>query len=743
MRFSPFAAAALAATLSFPALAQQRPLTLEDLYHPEKKLDFAGQPVSGVEWLDDRAYVYFKADAPTGGERRASGGEWRKVDVATGREEPLFDSAKLTAAIARVPGAGADEAKRLARSRGLVKDPARQLALVSFARDLWLWRFGSDRLVRLTATPGEEILASFSPDARSVAFVREHDLHVVDVETARERRLTTDGSANVLNGELDWVYEEEIYGRGQRRAYWWSPDSARLAFLRLDEHAVPRFTLVDDMAYRPDVEQWPYPKAGDPNPGVKLGIVSAAGGAPVFADLGRWGTSEILIVEVSWAPASDRVVFQVQDREQTWLDLATASTRGETKVLLRETTKAWVEPQGAPHWLQDGGFLWFSERSGFKHLYHYAKDATLVRAVTTGEWEARTLHGVDEKAGLVYFSGTERSPIGSDVYAVKLDGSGLRRLSETPGTHSATFNPGFTHYVDSWSDLTTPTQVRLHAADGKLVRLIDGNEVKALAQFRIGKPELLKVKTRDGFEMEAMLVKPPDFDPAKKYPVFQLTYGGPHAPQVRDAWGGTSFMYSQFLAQQGIVVWVCDNRTASGKGAQSAWHGYLRLGETELADVEDGIAFLKQQPWVDAARIGINGWSYGGFMVSYALTHSKSFAMGIAGGSVTDWHNYDSVYTERYMKTPANNPDGYARTAPRAAAKDLHGELLLIHGALDDNVHPANTMQFAWELQKAGKPFRLMLYPKSRHGVTDPKLLWHMRQQMYAFTAETLLGAAR
>lgn len=743
MRLSPFAAAALATVLALPVAAQQRALTLDDLYDPEKKLDFSGRPPSAVEWLDDKAYAYFRVDEPgAGGGRMGANGEWRRVDALTGAEQPLFDAAKLEAAIARVPGVDAGEAKKIARGRNLVKDAGRQVALVALARDLWLWRFGAERLTRLTSTPGEELLPSLSPDARVVAFVRDHDLHVVDVETLRERRLTTDGSEQVLNGQLDWVYEEEIFGRGQRRAYWWSPDSSKLAFLRLDEHGVPLYTLVDDMPTRPEVEQWPYPKAGDRNPGVRLASVSVAGGAPVFADLGRYGTAEILIVDVAWAPASDRVVFQVQDREQTWLDLVTAGARGDTKVLLRETTKAWVEPQGSPTWLKDGGFLWFSERSGFKHLYHYAKDASLVRAVTTGEWEATKLHGVDEKAGLVYFSATERSPIGSDVYAVRLDGSGLKRLSEAPGTHNATFNPSLSHYVDAWSDLSTPTQVRLHAADGRLVRRIDANEVKALAQFRLARPELLKVKTRDGFEMEAMLIKPPDFDSAKKYPVYQHTYGGPHAPQVRDAWGGTGFLYHQLLAQKGIVVWVCDNRTASGKGAQSAWAGYQRLGETELADVEDGIAWLKQQPWVDAARIGINGWSYGGFMVSYALTHSKSFAMGIAGGPVTDWRNYDSVYTERYMKTPASNPDGYARTAPKAAAKDLHGRLLLIHGAIDDNVHPQNTMQFAYELQKAGKPFQLMLYPKSRHGVTDPKLAKHLRETMLAFVEATLLSPA-
>jgi dipeptidyl-peptidase-4 len=253
-------------------------------------------------------------------------------------------------------------------------------------------------------------------------------------------------------------------------------------------------------------------------------------------------------------------------------------------------------------------------------------------------------------------------------------------------------------------------------------------------------PEFLQVPTRDGFAMEAQLIKPPDFDAAKKYPVYQFTYGGPHAPQVRDAWGGQTYLFHQLLAQKGIVVWICDNRTASGKGAEAAWPAYKRFGQSELADVEDGLLWLKKQPWVDGARIGISGWSFGGFMVANALTHSTSFAMGIAGGSVTDWRDYDSIYTERYMLTPGHNPEGYRDTAPRAAAGALHGKLLLLHGAIDDNVHPQNTQQLAYELQKAGIPFNEVLYPKSRHGFTDPLLIKHRARTMLAFIEETLLG---
>jgi dipeptidyl-peptidase-4 len=238
--------------------------------------------------------------------------------------------------------------------------------------------------------------------------------------------------------------------------------------------------------------------------------------------------------------------------------------------------------------------------------------------------------------------------------------------------------------------------------------------------------------------MEAMMIKPPDFDPSRKYPVMSFTYGGPHAPQVRDAWGGPVYMWHQLLAQKGYIIWICDNRTASGKGAESTWPAYRNLGELELRDLEDGLSWLKTQPYVDGSRVGIWGWSYGGFMTSYALTHSASFKIGIAGGSVTDWRLYDSIYTERFMGTPQNNPEGYKKSAPLAAAKDLSGKLLLIHGMIDDNVHMQNTIQFAYELQKAGKPFQLMLYPKSRHGVSDPLLVKHMRATMTDFILANL-----
>jgi dipeptidyl-peptidase-4 len=717
---------------AIPAVAQQKTLTIDDLYDPARRVNFGSQAGSYV-WLNDREFV----KTGTGrGAATTSPGVLMRVNADTGEETPLFDPAKLEAAIGKVPGVASSDISKLATQKPAFTADFTALAL-TIGDDLYYWPLGGDSMTRLTSAPGVEEETQFSPDGRLIAFVRGNNLYVCDL-SGRERALTTDGAPLLLNGKLDWVYEEEIFGRGTHRAFWWSPDSSRIAFLRIDEHPVPVYAVVDHVPYSQLVEDTTYPRAGDPNPTVKLGIVSAAGASPLWADTTKYSGADHLVVDVSWSADSRQVVYQVQDREQTWLDLNYADAAGgATRTLLRETTKAWVNNTGSPVWLKDGSFLWLSERTGFQHLYHYSHEGALMGQVTSGRWEVRTLYGVDEATGYVYFAGTERSAIGGDVYRVKLDGSGLTRLSQSPGTHAATFNPSFTKYIGTWSDINTPTQTRLHKADGAELRVIDRNEVAALKQFRVSQPEFVTVTTKDGFPLEAMLIKPTDFDPARKYPVLESTYSGPHAPQVHNGWNAGN-MYYQLLAERGIVVWVCDNRSASGKGAESAWVAYKRLGETELADLEECLGYLKAKPWVDSSRIGLNGWSYGGFMTSFALTHSTAWSMGISGGTVTDWHNYDSVYTERFMLMPQNNPEGYERTSAKNAAKNLHGQLLLIHGTMDDNVHMSNTIQFVYELEKAGKPFELMLYPKSRHGVTDPLLVKHMRERMLEFTLRTL-----
>jgi dipeptidyl-peptidase 4 len=720
------AVSVLAALTTLDAQVGSRRLTIDDIYNPTRRINFSGTPETNITWLDPATYL---------SRRRAAGGvEWVKVDASSGRTSPLFDAGSMETALASLPGVSRDEARQIAHSDDLTLNPARTGALVTIADDLYFYSFPSAKAERLTSEAGEEEVPTFSPDGRAVAFVRHNDLFVVDVASQREQAITTDGSPEKLNGKLDWLYQEEIYGRGQFKAYWWSPDSARLAFLQLDERPVPEYTVVDHIPYRPTLEVTDYPKAGDPNPTVKLAIARVAGGGPSWVDISEYSALEFLIVNVGWTPDSRQVVHQVQDREQTWLDLRLADvSSGKARRLLRETTPAWVNENGNPIWLKDGSFLWFSERSGFKHLYRYSTSGEMLKQITTGRWEIRTFFGADEANGVAYFSSPERNPVGTDIYRIRLDGSGMTRLSQRDGANRAIFNPDFSQYVGIWSNITTPTQVRLHRSDGSEVRVIDANPVPVLAEFKLSPPEFVQVKTRDGFPMDGMLIKPPDFNPSRRYPIYQFTYAGPGAAQVRDQWDGTEYLFHQLLAQHGIVVWILDNRSASGKGAESQWPVYGRLGELELQDLEDGITWLKQQTWVDPSRIVLSGWSYGGFMTAYALTHSTSWSAGIVGAPVTDWRDYDTVYTERLMKMPQHNEDGYRRTAPRFAADKLNARMLLIHGTMDDNVHMQNSVQFAYELQKLGKPFEMMVYAKSRHGFSDSRLIAHLQQTMFDF----------
>jgi dipeptidyl-peptidase-4 len=708
--------------------AQEKLLTIDDIFDPAKRVNFAGTPAN-PRWLKDGVhYIVANKD-------RTASPRLLKVNAITGKSEPFYNSVKMEAAFDGLAGVGKDTAKRLANQTSYQMNPEETGVLINQANDLFYYEFGSDRATRLTHNPEEEVGESFSPDGRMISFIRNNNLYVEDIASQREHALTQDGSAKILNGRLDWVYQEELYGRGNFGAYWWSPDSNRIAFLRIDETPVPDFPVVDQIPYEQNVENTPYPKAGDPNPIVKLGVVNAAGGEVRWVDTYKYPAEDRLIVRVGWTPDGKKVVYQAQNREQTFLDLNSANPDdGKSATVFRESGKAWVEVvDDGLRYLKDGSFLWLSDRSGWRHIYHYGANGQLIKQVTSGDWDVRSVDEVDEEKGTVYFSSSEHSPIANHEYSIKLDGTGLNRLTTSEGNHRASFNSNASHFVDSWNDVNTPTQVQLYESAGKLVRALDENKVAALKSYKLGKVEFMQVKTRDGFPMEAMMIKPPDFDASKKYPVMSYTYSGPQSQSVRNAWGGTRYLWHQMLAQKGYIIWICDNRTASNKGVSSAWPLYKNFGELELKDLEDGFAWLKGQPYVDSSRIGLWGWSYGGFMTSYALTHSQTFKIGIAGGTVSDWRNYDSIYTERYMQTPQNNGDGYRKSSPVHYAKDLHGKLLLIHGAIDDNVHIANTIQFLYELQKSGKQVQLMVYPKSRHGVTDPILVKHMQQMMTDF----------
>ncbi len=728
--------------LALPAcqLAPHRPpaLDLDPLFALAREVR---NPVpSGLAWLD--AGHYLVHGTPPGA---AEGAEpmLHRVAVDDGRWQPLYDAGAMTAALEALPAFDRKAAERWSRRSRYTWLPDHAGVLIRHGGGLHVYRFAEDRAVTILADTQGVVGETLSPDGKRLAFVRDNDLWTVSTLGGEEPvRLTTDGSDTLLNGRLDWVYQEEIYGRGQWNAFWWSPDSRRLCFLQLDDGPVPVFRVEDHL--RDDryghLEEWRYPKAGEPNPLVRVGLVAATGGPVVWADLERWPAADRLVMHVSWTPDAREAVLQVANRIQTRIDVAFADAEsGATRVAFAEQTMSWAEPSEL-YWLDDQEFLWLSARDGWRHLYRYRRDGTLRGRVTAGEWEIESLLAVDPVAGQVYAVTDEAAPTERHLWRIALQGGGRERLTGIRGTHRVQLSPDRRHYLDSWSNAGDPgaTELRTVASGGgELVRTLSRGDLSPAAEVFVA-PEFYQVPDRDGFLMEARLYRPPDFRPGRRYPVFVTVYTGPNLPVVWNAFGGFSALWYSALARRGILVWSVDNESASGKGHVHTSVAYRRLGQTELEDLEDSLDWLVAQGWADPERVAIHGWSYGGYITTYALTHSERFRVGIAGAPVTDWRNYDSIYTERFMDTPEANPEGYEASSAVAAAEHLHGRLLLLHGTIDENVHLANTLEFAWALQKAGQPFAMMLYPRNRHGIGDADQRRHLYRTMTCFLLENL-----
>jgi dipeptidyl-peptidase 4 len=642
--------------------------------------DFLGNPVT-VEWLDGDHFLQVKD------------GELLKVHAVTGRSVPFQAHSLYPASVIgqELPG-------------GVRHSPFSDADAVGPFVPQGKKKGGAD-------------LSSTSPNGKHNAFVRNNNMYVQDVETKQECALTKDGSDTILNGKLDWVYYEEVYDRKVGyKGYWWSPDGAFIAFQRTDDAPVPKATVVDYSKPHLVLEVTAYPHVGDPNPKVKLGIAPSATGDVRWVDLSDYANDEsFILARVGWMPDSKLVYLCVQDRFQTWLDFCTVGVDGgKPTKLLRDSTKAWVEPPFTPIFLKDGSFLLSSEHTGWKHIYHHAKDGKLIGPVTSGDWDVRAVQRLNEEDGYLYFTGTKENLVSTNAYRVKLDGTDLERVTKGKGTHDVSFSPRGDMFVTTYSDEDTPPRVSLHRADGTPLRMLDTNPVYVREEYQMGTFQHVKIPTPDGFQMEATVQKPAKFDPDKKYPVWVMTYGGPAMPMIKGGAGGGK---DQALANSGYIIMHVDPRSASGKGAVSAWTCYKQLGVQELADLETAVKWITANPWADPERVGISGHSYGGFMTAYALTHSKLFAAGIAGAPPTDWRNYDTIYTERYMLTPKENPEGYEVTSVVKGAKDIHGRLLLLHGLKDDNVHVQNSIELIHALQQSNKDFDLMLYPLSRHGI--------------------------
>jgi dipeptidyl-peptidase-4 len=576
-------------------------------------------------------------------------------------------------------------------------------------------------------------LADFSPTENKVAYVKDNNLFIFDVDVQKETQITFNGKYNhIINGATDWVYEEEF---GFDKAFFWSPDGKYIAFYEFDESNVKEFNmpLYQGNLYPKDY-RFKYPKAGEENAKVKLHCYNIKTNKTVTIDAGEYE----YIPRLKWTETPGIFSFIKMNRWQNKLDLMLADAEsGKTKILLSEKSDTYIEITDNLTFLKDRQhFVWSSEQSGFHHFYLYNLDGKLVNQITKGEWDIDNLLGIDEKSKLLYYISAESSAMERDVYAIKLDGTGKKKLSPKKGTNSAYFSKTFKYFINYHSDANTPQTITLHSSDGKLIRVLeDNNELKnTLKNYNLSKKEFFTIKTNYDVTLNAWMIKPHNFDSTKKYPVFMTVYGGPGHNTVNDRWEGQNYLWHQLLAQMGYIIVSVDNRGTGFRGEKFKKCTYMQLGKLETEDQIAAAQYLGTLNFVDKNRIGIQGWSYGGYMSSLCITKGADvFKAAIAVAPVTNWRFYDSIYTERYMRTPQENPNGYDENSPINHVNKLKGKYLLIHGTADDNVHYQNAAEMINALVKANKQFEEFTYPDRNHGIYGGTTRLHLYTLMTNF----------
>lgn len=719
-------------------------LSLKSLYHPQQRFDFDGE-LPATHWVGDSPSQLLI--------RREKA--WREVDPRSGEEQPWPVFEQLKRQLASLDGVNKDQAHSAAMNAVPGYDNADATVLIKIGNSLatvsptkparWLTRDAT-----LWRTP------QLDPTGQRLAYTRDGDLFVVDANTGRSMQLTNDGSDTLLDGILDWTYQEEIFGRGKYRAFWFSPDGAKLAMLRVDISGIEPYFLPSAASNRGQGIVRRYPKAGDPIPHAGLyvwdlrrfdeGVVPP----PTLIEQST-AERERIITGVWWNPSNLALMFTVSDRLQTWRELRyvgnkmlDGSAQG-SDLIMREESPAWIEPPPPPNWLADGSFAWCSDLPlGRRRLYHVSADGQIVTPLSPADFDVDDFLVHPDQQFAIVTGDTSRGTIDRHAYRIN-----FRKPAEKPtmvpithgaGWHSVSISPDGRWLVDRFSTPTEPPQL--------IVRFTLGGGRRVLAESKLAlrekmiAPKIFHITTPDGLKLPAMLIRPRSAGKDRPAPVLIEVYGGPQAPVVSSRWSGTKTLYRQLLAQRGIATLVVDNRSSAGRGVADTWSILGRVGEVEYQDLQTAVEWLRSRDWVDSKRIAIRGWSFGGFLTLYAMTHSDAFKAGIAGGPVTDWREYDAFYTERYMGLPSENAAGYDATAPVSRADQLQGRVLLIHGEADDNVHPSGTFRMAEALQKAGKDFQLMIYPGAAHHVGDRQQAWHMAKMTDRFLLEELAGDA-
>lgn len=702
---------------------ERRPVNLDDIW---KTPIWREQSIDDVNWLKSGSLYTTLED-----------GNIEVFDITTGKKVRTMLDGKIlrvdTSILAiQNYSINADE------SQILIETNREPIYRRSSRANFYLYNLTTKKLTAIQ--PGKKIsLATLSPDGKMLAYTWQNNLYTYDLTTGNEKAITTTGKINeIIHGSSDWVYEEEFEFW---KAFHWSPDSKKIAFLSFDESQVPTYNMQMWGSLYPKDYKFKYPKAGEKNSKVDVSIYDVASGKTL--ELNEGSENDQYIARMQWTQSSNLLSIRRMNRLQNQIELIHAdATTGQLTTVLKESTKTFFEINDDLVYLKNGKqFIYNTDVSGYPHIYLYDMSGKLIRQVTSGNWEMANFLGLDESKNQLYFMSTEDGSIQRQLVRIGLDGKGKTKLSQGSGTHRVTFNPSFTYYIDNFSSAAQPTVYGLYKSDGKLVKVLQDNAElkKKMEGLQMAPKTFFEVTNSQSVKLNAWMIKPLNFDPNKKYPLLMHCYGGPGHQTVTDAWSGPDFFWYQMLASQGYIVVSVDNRGTGGKGSDFRKSTYAQLGKLECEDQIDAAKYFAKQSYIDADRIGIWGWSFGGYLTSLCLTKGADvFKTGIAVAPVTNWRFYDSIYTERYLKLPQENAVGYDENSPVTFADKLKGNYLLVHGTGDDNVHFQNAVSMVNALVKANKPFESFYYPNRNHGIYGGSTRLHLYTMMTDFLLRKL-----
>ncbi len=723
----------------FFSLAVSQPvqtLTVERIF---EKPYLGGVRFSNVQWSPDGTQLaYLRADA-----------------MEDNKELWLFDLKSKKSR--RLLGAGdiLERAQTFSREEQMMRERTRQsdIGITSYAwfpdgsalliplgGDAYMYALETKEVRNLTSSERSEFDAKLSPDGTCLAYVRDREVYCRDLGKNVEVKLTSGSSNKITNGISEFIAQEEM---DRTTGFWWAPDGQTIAYLQVDNSAVKEFNLPNYLTPYTEVERQEYPKAGEQNAKVKVGVVPSGGGQTIWMDLGA--NDAIYVARVDWHPNGKHLAIQRQSRNQDTLELLLFETKsGKSRLVLREVDRQWVSLHDNFRFLQDGKkFIWSSERDGFQHLYLYDLNGRLISQVTKGSWQVEKLLGLNQDDSRIFFIAMEKSPLERHVYEIRIDGFGLRRLSLENGWHEAVLSGSGGFFADTYSTITRPPSLRAMSIDGKQVIDIEANGSPDVRKYALPAPEFLTIQTDGKVNLHAVMTKPSKFDPGKKYPVIMYVYGGPTSQVVLDQWGAGGGMarslWHRMMAERGYIVFAVDGHGTPGRGRDFQRGIHKELGTKELEHQLVGVAYLKSLPFVDPEKIMIWGKSYGGFMTCVAMfRESTPFKLGISLAPVVDWTNYDTHYTERYLELPSVNSDGYRKSSPLYFARLLNKRFLLVHGVADDNVHFQDSMLLVDALQRANRQFDFMAYPKSTHAFSGDDVGTHLYKLLARYIQENL-----